>query len=399
LQIVVPITIGRIFNGTNTRILVAKYPAIQWANQFAPFTYSVWVVPALLGAVQYYLDQTSSVSNALSIRIRQNANNKIEALIEQKNVGILASIESADAVSLDELIFIGIINDGTNFHLFIKGVEDANSPIPIGAGAATMATGNLNIGTRFDSTQRLDGSLAEVAAWDDSLTPDEIMALYHSITPSRMRPGSLKLYIPVRGLSFTEANLASITTKNNGTVTIAPKANSHAPVGPYASQLVIIPQLVPPPTIPVLKSVLFKQNIIQPITKPVIFQQNIITPVTKNTTLKQTIINAVPKIITLKHNIINAVPKLVVLQNNIIEPVQKAITLKNNIIQALQKTIIFQHNTIHVIQKTVIIKHNIINTVIKNSTLKQNIINPLQKLVTLKNSIRQSTTKQMILTA
>ena len=166
-----------LFNGSTSRITVSTYPAIQWTNQFTPWTYHIRVRPDLLSALQVYFDQADATLNRLVVRLRQNANDKIEALILQQSVAALASVESTGTVSSGEGVDVTITNYGTNLHLYIFGVEDANSPAAISAGSVLVANGTFHIGQLFNSTSRLNGDAGDATIWNVALTAEEIESL------------------------------------------------------------------------------------------------------------------------------------------------------------------------------------------------------------------------------
>mgnify|MGYP000642747560 CR=1 FL=1 len=207
------------FNGSTSRITVSTYPALQWTNQFVPWTYHIRVRPNLLATLQVYLDQADATLNRLIVRLRQNANDKIEALIVQQSVVALASVESTNAVTSGDEVDVTIVNDGTNLHLYIDGAEDANSPAAISTGAVLVANGTLHIGQLFNATSRLNADTGEVAVWDVALTVEEIESMDKGTNPSQIRSDRIVLYVPVENSGATEANLSPISDANNGVAT------------------------------------------------------------------------------------------------------------------------------------------------------------------------------------
>lgn len=88
----------------------------------------------------------------------------------------------------------------------------------------------LRIGTNAtDSGAGTRGDLAEVAIWSVALTAAEMLALAKGVSPLRVRPASLFMYIPIFGVADPEADLSG--NARNGTVTGSPVLANHAPVG------------------------------------------------------------------------------------------------------------------------------------------------------------------------
>jgi len=59
----------------------------------------------------------------------------------------------------------------------------------------------------------MEGYIAEVAIWNDTLTTDELTSLYKGTKASQIRPQNLKFYMPlVRNIYDETASTTSITS-------------------------------------------------------------------------------------------------------------------------------------------------------------------------------------------
>ena len=212
------------FNGSTSRIIVSTYSALQWADQFTPFTYSVKLRLGLLGTLQLILDQGDGTTNRLVVRLRQINTDKLQALLVQQNVVALASVESTTTMSLDTEVNMIIRNDGTNLELYIDGVFEATDAIA--SGTVLAASGDFHIGQLYTGANRFDGDIGEVTIWNVALTASEIESIGKGTNPSQVRADKIVLYVPVENSGSTEANLSPISDANNGTATDITAADS-----------------------------------------------------------------------------------------------------------------------------------------------------------------------------
>jgi hypothetical protein len=112
-----------------------------------------------------------------------------------------------------------------------------------GGGAATFGsstyapgspTGHAAIGSALSAVpaptstgDQVDGRIAEVAAWRAALTAGELAALAAGVSPLRIRPASLVLYMPFHGVASPERSLVGNTP--SGTITGSLPQAAHPP--------------------------------------------------------------------------------------------------------------------------------------------------------------------------
>ena len=90
-----------------------------------------------------------------------------------------------------------------------------------------QTTGNIMIGNRADGIRGWDGKLAEVGYWGAILTANEVKSLSKGISPFKIRPASLLLYIPTNGYQASEPDWGPSRVTQTVTGTLG---QPHAPV-------------------------------------------------------------------------------------------------------------------------------------------------------------------------
>jgi hypothetical protein len=122
---------------------------------------------------------------------------------------------------------------------YLNGVADgASFTTP---NSTFVSAANVSIG--HDAGPDLfNGSLADVAIWNVTLTSLEIAALAAGVRPGRIRPSSLIGWWPLDGLVSPEPDLSG--RANNGTLTAAPALDFGPPISLFTPRW---PQYFKPP--------------------------------------------------------------------------------------------------------------------------------------------------------
>lgn len=133
--------------------------------------------------------------------------------------------------------------------LYLNGTQDATN-----SNNRQMEVGNadnLYIGSnRLD--ERFEGAIAEAAAYNASLTADEIAALAAGYSPLFIRPDALVGYWPLGGISYP-ADYADVAQGNDLTATGSPAIVDHPPIIYPASPAILT--AAPPETADTLAAI------------------------------------------------------------------------------------------------------------------------------------------------
>jgi len=95
----------------------------------------------------------------------------------------------------------------------------------VNTGNATVTFNQLLIAatTNASPTNHFNGDLADVAVWDVALTADEITSLAKGFKPCRIRPQSLRTYVPLIRNIQDLRGVVSLTATNGPTVADHPR--------------------------------------------------------------------------------------------------------------------------------------------------------------------------------
>lgn len=95
----------------------------------------------------------------------------------------------------------------SNRSIYLDGGNVITSSTTVTAPAAART--NITIGAAANTGQPFTGQIAEVAIWNEVLTASEIASLGKSMSPSLIRPQSLRVYIPlIRELNELSSRLS-----------------------------------------------------------------------------------------------------------------------------------------------------------------------------------------------
>jgi len=95
----------------------------------------------------------------------------------------------------------------------------------VNTGNATVTFNQLLIAatTNTSRTNHFNGDLADIAVWDVALTDDEIVSLAKGFKPYRIRPQSLRTYVPLIRNVQDVRGVVSLTATNGPTVANHPR--------------------------------------------------------------------------------------------------------------------------------------------------------------------------------
>lgn len=248
---------ARAFNGSNQNVSCGDQTILDFADGMS---FSAWFLinnvsndycicekgsgsPDLsLGRFLVFFDvvgANSARTQMLSIRAASNGSS--DTWFEGASGSIVANAWFHALVTWD-------ITAGT-VRAYLNGTEDANSP-GTGTGGSEADFGGsdpLIFGERSAGTMDMDGRIAECAMWvhytDASqgiLSANEARMLASGVSPLRIRPNQLRLYLPM-GHASPEPDYSGYL--RSGTVTGATVGN-HAPVSPMFAYDAQYPHIV-----------------------------------------------------------------------------------------------------------------------------------------------------------
>ena len=120
--------------------------------------------------------------------------------------------------------------------VYWKGTEKGTNATSVGAFLSTAA--GVRIGARPTSSQSFParGYLAHPAIWDVALEDSEILSLASGISPLRVRPSALRLYLPYFGRDSSDVDIIGKTTMiTSGTTAIPEEPHLRCPRRPTVS--------------------------------------------------------------------------------------------------------------------------------------------------------------------
>lgn len=196
---------ARSLNGTSDYMQVSSTPITGW-----PATMAVWAYPTstATGNVAWWLgDASSTLWNAFYMQLGSSGGSpSVLSVVSASNNTFLGANTTANW-SLNAWNHCAGVFDGTNFFSYLNGGNSSSHA----AGSAPLSF-NVNVFGAADVNGVKDnyftGRLAEAGLWNVALTANEIAALAAGVNPRRIRPGSLKSYWPLWGLSSPEPDLS-----------------------------------------------------------------------------------------------------------------------------------------------------------------------------------------------
>lgn len=213
ISVVLTATGARQFNGTSQYLNAA-------VGMSLPITLSAWV----------YLDSASAASAAGSVG--SAGNTRCHFGISSGGVPVATSATtsgtSGNAIGPSGLstatwyCLTATFASTTERKIYVDGVPQATNTTSINVGTLDRTT----IGMRVAASAAglfWPGRIAEFAVWNATLTDAEIASLAAGAKPIRVRPASLRVYVPLPGEVSPEINFIGTAA----TLTNAPTAIAH----------------------------------------------------------------------------------------------------------------------------------------------------------------------------
>ena len=218
---------ARSFNGTTDLV----FNASATITLALPYTIAAWF-------------NASSLPGAYGTLLRHN--NAAPGMFTRSS-GKIAYAGGATLIDGSFILTTGVwthallADTGSTAQGYINGVTDGASF----ASGGSSPQANLRIGNDLGNTNSYPGSLADVAAWNVTLSALEVSALAKGARPSTVRPKSLVYWCPFDGLQSPEPDLSGNVL--NGTLTGTNPAFG-PPFAPFTPRW---PQFwFPPPPLP-----------------------------------------------------------------------------------------------------------------------------------------------------
>lgn len=212
--VVMTATGARQFNGTSQYANIAAAPVTA-----VPMTIAAWI----------YADSTASamaigmVGSGGQTRCQIGlASGGTPLAITVSAAGTSGTAQSATALSTATWYHVvGTFASSTDRKVFVDGARVAANTTSVTLGTVDR----IMIGGRVFTTVGLfwSGRIAEFGVWDVALTDAEIASLAAGAKPIRVRPASLRAYVPLAGEASPEINFIGTAA----TLTNAPTAVAH----------------------------------------------------------------------------------------------------------------------------------------------------------------------------
>jgi hypothetical protein len=220
----------------------------------ANFSFFCWVYLTAWPPTAEYacLFSTTSASIRFFVKVTQ------EMVLYASNFKSISSLSadpwppggsSVHLPSLNAWHHVGFTSDSTTATLYINGASAGTAQSVTGTGSPPSITDARICYDLAASGRAIDGSMADAAIWDATLTLIEIAALAKGMRPPQIRPASLKGYWPLAGLQSPEPDLSG--SKNNGTLTgtqaaFDPPLSLATPVRKMQDNLIVVIPVIPP---------------------------------------------------------------------------------------------------------------------------------------------------------
>ena len=180
------------------------------------------------GSIALWVRKTSNTGTQECVDARVDGNNEIE--ITDFNDGSLnlrfnysgggvAKTVSVASLALNTWTHLCITWDTTanEMRAYVNGAQVGTTQTALTQGAGTLV--NYSIGNDVWNDYFV-GGVAEFAQWSVAITAADIAALGKGISPSQIRPASLKDYIPILGVNSPENNLIRTASTITGTAAV-----------------------------------------------------------------------------------------------------------------------------------------------------------------------------------
>lgn len=192
-----------------------------------PFTFSIWVKPAALGADMTVMSQGDSTVTTKFQEVVIQANSTVR--FRESDASSAQAATATGSVSLDTWVHaVGVSRSIADRSAYRDGGSRGNNAVS----KAFASTDRIAIGKRAGGTatpQYFNGRLAEVAIWSTDLFDDEIASLALGRVPTSIRPARLAAYWPL--LNNAEDVVGSFDLTPNGATVDANHPTIYGPGG------------------------------------------------------------------------------------------------------------------------------------------------------------------------
>ena len=173
-----------------------------WATNGTPISMSAWCyadsTPAVMGILK--LDATAT-GDGQTLQTIGGALGNIIAMSIDQSVSSNAA-QAPGSFSTGSFFHTGLVMySAAERTAFLQGAKTHQVTGVFPTGFDRMLISFSTIGTAWD------GRLASLAVWDASLTDEEMISMSKGFSPRRVRPQSLRMYIPlIRGVNELRVN-------------------------------------------------------------------------------------------------------------------------------------------------------------------------------------------------
>ena len=229
---------ARSFNGTSQGLQSSA--AVSGINGKATCSISFWLIwNAFANNDELLLESSANYNNSNgTLLIDPNESATAGFAFITHNAGGYNKVHFArpSAGVWHHYLLVFDSNSANNMLAWVDGVAQTLTIDLNQVAGASFGSFVFNLMCRNQATLFGAGTLAEFAVFSEGLDQAAATALANGSSPFRVRPGSLVLYYPLHGVGSPEPDYTS--GSNNATLTNAPTAANHAPVGPPAPPII-----------------------------------------------------------------------------------------------------------------------------------------------------------------
>jgi hypothetical protein len=205
------------------------YDFVRATSQRIAGALSSIAVPLTLHARIFFDNVTTSNQAVVSVDT-VGGNNRHVMQITQSGAMIIVAISNSGAGNQTALGSAVPSNDWSSGVAQYSATNNRRPYIDGSAGTANTGSATVTFDqllisatTNTTATNNFDGKLADIAVWDVALTDAEIVSLAKGFKPYRIRPQSLRTYVPlIRNLQDVRG-VVSLTANNGPTVADHPR--------------------------------------------------------------------------------------------------------------------------------------------------------------------------------
>jgi len=195
------------YNFTNQTLAISKITAVGSFFSY-PLTINCWFYPTITGVG--FLDLVSFVENTASVvhilRLNSNTN-----LVQYNTSTPLSASSSASYTTNTWNMATAVGTSATSRTVYLNAANSGTQTTSRTPTTPDRVCIGFSRVSGIDSPT-MEGYVAEVAIWNDTLTTDELTSLYKGTKADQIRPQNLKFYMPlVRNIYDETASTTGIT--------------------------------------------------------------------------------------------------------------------------------------------------------------------------------------------